>query len=130
MLIYYDENGKITNLVYDEHRAYANPDGARIEVDETAQNMPVLLDLFNFIMGPDENPYTVQGGALHKDGLPVTLNADSDRAQVRDEYQNAITTLMQIENAASPTNAQVVAAVKFLAKTLRLLLKFLARYFG
>lgn len=33
----------------------------------------------------------------------------------------------QIENATSPTNAQIIAAVKFLAKTLRLILKLLAR---
>ncbi len=51
----------------------------------------------------------------------------ADRQQLKDEYQNTITQLQSIENAVSPTNAQVIAAVKFLAKTLRLLLKLLAR---
>lgn len=50
-----------------------------------------------------------------------------DRAQLKAEYQATVDQLQAIENATSPTNAQVIAAVKFIAKTLRLLLKLLAR---
>lgn len=50
-----------------------------------------------------------------------------DKAQLKSEFQSIIDTLVQIENATSPTNAQVVAAVKFLARALRLLLRLLAR---
>lgn len=50
-----------------------------------------------------------------------------DRDKLRVEYLSTLNTLSQIENATSPTNAQVIAAVKFLAKTLRLLLRLLAR---
>jgi hypothetical protein len=46
---------------------------------------------------------------------------------LRNEFTSTISTLTDIENATSPTNAQVIAAIKFLAKTLRLLLKVLAR---
>jgi hypothetical protein len=49
------------------------------------------------------------------------------RAQIKAEYQATITQLLAIEAATNPTNAQVIAAVKFLAKTIRLLLKILAR---
>lgn len=49
--------------------------------------------------------------------------------QVKSEYSNTITTLLTIENTVSPTNAQVIAAVKFLAKTVRLILRFLARHY-
>lgn len=49
------------------------------------------------------------------------------RQQLRTEYLNTISQLQNIEAATSPTNAQVIAAVKFLARTLRLLLKLLAR---
>lgn len=51
------------------------------------------------------------------------------RQQIRDGYLATIVQLETIENATSPTTAQVVAAVKFLAKTMRLLIKFLARRF-
>ena len=50
-----------------------------------------------------------------------------DRQQLKAEYQATIDQLQNIENAQSPTNAQVVAAVKYLAKTIRLMLKLLAR---
>lgn len=50
-------------------------------------------------------------------------------SQLKEEYQQTIDTLQQIEDAQSPTNAQVIAAVKFLAKTMRLLLKLLARQY-
>ena len=49
------------------------------------------------------------------------------RAQLRNEFQTAVDQLVQIENAVSPTNAQIIAAVKFMAKTLRLLLKLIAK---
>jgi len=51
----------------------------------------------------------------------------ADRQQIKAEYQTTITQLQSIENAVSPTNAQVIAAVKYLAKTIRLMLKLLAR---
>ena len=50
-----------------------------------------------------------------------------DKQQLKDEYLATVTQLQSIEAATNPTNAQVIAAVKFLAKTLRLLLKLLAR---
>ena len=50
-----------------------------------------------------------------------------DRQQLKAEYQSTIDQLQNIESAQSPTNAQVVAAVKYLAKTIRLMLKLLAR---
>lgn len=53
----------------------------------------------------------------------------ADTQQLRDEYVSTITQLETIENTASPTNAQVIAAVKYLAKTIRLLLKLLARQY-
>lgn len=56
-------------------------------------------------------------------------NADeaNAREQIKAEYQATINTLQQIEDTQAPTNAQVIAAVKFIAKTLRLLLRLLAR---
>lgn len=50
-----------------------------------------------------------------------------DKASLKSEYQATVTQLQNIETATSLTNAQIVAAVKFLAKTQRLILKLLAR---
>lgn len=44
-------------------------------------------------------------------------------------YQNTIDQLQQIENATNPTNAQVIAAVKFLAKTLRILIRLFVKFY-
>jgi len=57
----------------------------------------------------------------------VDLEFRANREQIKAEYVATLATLADIENAISPTNAQVIAAVKFMAKTLRLLLKMLAR---
>lgn len=59
----------------------------------------------------------------------INLNTltDLDKANIIAEYQIAITRLDQIQNAVNPTNAQVIAAVKDLAKYQLLLLKFLKR---
>lgn len=50
----------------------------------------------------------------------------STRQQIRTEYQTTIDQLATIENATNPTNAQVIAAIKFIAKTSKLILKILA----
>ena len=52
------------------------------------------------------------------------------RVQLRAEYLSTITTLQQIVNAQSPSNAQVIIAVKFLAKTMMLIIHLLARVSG
>lgn len=57
------------------------------------------------------------------------LVSRTDISQLKNEYQSTITQLQTIESATNPTNAQVVAAVKFTAKTLRLLLRLLARQY-
>lgn len=58
---------------------------------------------------------------------PEIVQARGNRQQIKTEYLATLTTLEQIESTVNPTNAQVIAAVKFLAKTLKLLLKLIAR---
>jgi hypothetical protein len=55
--------------------------------------------------------------------------ADPETHQRKSTYVSTVQTLTDIENAVSPTNAQVIAAMKFMAKTLRLLLKLLIRQY-
>jgi hypothetical protein len=97
-----------------------------LELDE----MPVPID--------DGNPDFIIYQAWRAAGNTPVLKTGADylaklndqnttRLQIRTEYQTTITQLQSIEAATNPTNAQVIAAVKFLAKTLRLLLKLLAR---
>ena len=51
------------------------------------------------------------------------------RQALKEEYLGTISTLQQIEDTTSPTHAQVIAAVKFIAKTVRLMLKILAKMY-
>jgi hypothetical protein len=59
---------------------------------------------------------------------PIKAEFLQSRQQYKDEYQNTLTTLQQIVDAQNPTNAQVVAAMKFIAKTLKLLLKIIIKF--
>lgn len=59
--------------------------------------------------------------------IKVTIAADTDRQAVKTAYTQAITDLQAIQAATSPTNAEVVAAVKRLADIQEKLLKFMAR---
>lgn len=53
----------------------------------------------------------------------------SNKAQLKAEYLATLATLSDIENVTSPTNAQVIAALRFMAKTLALVIKLIARQY-
>jgi hypothetical protein len=53
----------------------------------------------------------------------------STRATLKSQYQTTVDRLIQIENAAAPTNAQVIQAIRDMAKFERWILKLLARIF-
>ena len=55
------------------------------------------------------------------------LQDRANRLQLKNEYLATIASLQQIEDAVAPTNAQVIAGVKFIAKTLKLLLRLIAK---
>lgn len=59
----------------------------------------------------------------------IVLETRTDKAQIKAEYQATLNTLSQIENTATPTNTQIIAAVKFMAKTLKLILKLLTKLY-
>ena len=59
-----------------------------------------------------------------------TLQERSERQQFKDQYQAIIDRLTQIENATNPTNAQVIAAVRDLARYERLTLRALAKLYN
>lgn len=61
---------------------------------------------------------------------PVAVQTDAERQAIKTAYNQAITDLQTIQNAASPTNAQVVWAVKKLAEIQEKLLRFEARRFN
>jgi hypothetical protein len=115
----------ISNIspIIGKHRVQAIDENAEVTLQkgilgtfflvESTIDRPTLENMLSTTQTAEEAQYLVDYAA--------------DRQQLKDEYQNTITQLQSIENAVSPTNAQVVAAVKFLAKTLRLLIKLLAR---
>ena len=63
------------------------------------------------------------------DGQITDLLANPLTPAETNEYQNTIDQLQLIENTANPTNAQVIAAVKYLAKTIRILIKLFVKYY-
>jgi hypothetical protein len=92
-------------------RTYTLPDGRTITWGGDLQEKIRILAL----IGIDYTPTAEE------------LDEEARTQQLKDEYQSTISTLQQIEGLTNPTNAQVVQAVKFLAKTQRLTLKLLAR---
>lgn len=125
MFIYYNEQGRIIGMVWgvDKIRRESDPS---VEIDEIQENKGLITDLSRrYAM--NEPGYTVLNGKLHFNGVESVVAVDADKSQIRAEYQQTIDQLTTIENTVNPTNAQVIAAVKYLAKTLRLLLKIIAR---
>ncbi len=61
---------------------------------------------------------------------PVTVQTDTERQALKTAYNQAITDLQTIQNASSPTNAQIIWAVKKLAEIQEKLLRFEARRFN
>lgn len=57
------------------------------------------------------------------------LEHRSSLLALKGEYQTDITTLQNIQNTTNPTNSQVIAAMKYEAKTLERILKFLKASF-
>ena len=62
--------------------------------------------------------------------MKVTITKDADKQNWRDEYQHAVSTLTQIRDASSMTNAEAVQAVKYMAKVLLFVVKLLAKTYN
>lgn len=60
---------------------------------------------------------------------PAKAEYSKSTKDLRDEYQTALIKLQQIINTQNPSNAQVIAAVKYQAKVLLFLIKIIARHF-
>ena len=126
MIILHDETGKVIATAWQRDRLTINNNNF-IEIDEIPENKNLILDIQKFTARLSVNTYTVSEGQLLNNGQPIAASTDIDRAQLKAEYQATIDQLQNIENAQSPTNAQVITAVKYLARTIRLMLKLLAR---
>lgn len=57
----------------------------------------------------------------------VPIASDENKKSIKEQHLAAITRLLQIENANTMTNAQVLSALKDMAKILRLILRFIER---
>jgi hypothetical protein len=116
--------------------------------------MPLRDDLIDADIDPDVNPRDLpQRKRIIREALKVkymdaetraeTLAARPDLAHLldatdrdnagkrdlRDKYQDAITDLDKIINAETMTAAQVFRAVQFLARTVKFILKMIARQY-
>ena len=62
--------------------------------------------------------------------MKITPITDQDKAGFRNEYQNAISTLTDIRDAPTLTNAQAIQAIQYMAKLLLFLIKLLVKLAG
>jgi hypothetical protein len=128
MIIIYKATGEILQTVWDRNKFLISTHPYEtMEIDETDANLPDLNKIMQAVSLFDDSGYTVEDETVQLDGNPVAFETDTIRQQVRDEYVSTIATLESYEGYTSPSNAQVVGAVKFIAKTLKLLLKLLKR---
>jgi|SRR5690348_9452276 len=130
MIIIYDSFGNILQAIWNKDRAFiASHPYASIEIDETPNNKLELINLVQSINLYSNPRYDVQGGVLCFDGTPVTLESDNYYQTIKSEYVSTIAQLTALENASSLSNAQVLAAIKGMARILRLLLRLLRQLF-
>lgn len=132
MIILYDEaSGAIRDFYFDAESFRIPPvhPYQSIEVDEEQVNKAEVIKFIRSFRAED-GKYMIVNGEMQRDGINVVWSVNADKAQLRSEYQQTIQTLTDIEIAASPTNAQVVAAIRFLSKTIKLILKLLYRLYS
>jgi len=53
---------------------------------------------------------------------------DTDKQDLKDEYQTAITNLTQIRDAPTMTQTEAIQAIQYMAKVLLLLMRFISKY--
>lgn len=58
---------------------------------------------------------------------PAVQDRVSEEEVIKDRFKQAWQTLTNIENASSPTNAQVVSAIRFMARNQKDIMRYLAR---
>lgn len=130
MIIIYDESGSIIQALWNKDRAFMSSHPyLTIEVDETEANKIELIKLTQDVYRSNVPRYTVQGGFLFFDGSPLSLEVDNYYQTIKSEYVSTINQLTALENASSLSNAQVLAAIKGMARILRLLLRLLRQLF-
>lgn len=124
-------NNSIVKILWDSDKLIPIKQGLQVvEIDEIPENADLLMDIARSMaltQAGDPPRYSVTDGQLIRDGFIVTPVVNADKGQLKAEYVATLDSLQQIEDAISPTNAQVIAAVKFLAKTLRLVIKLFVR---
>lgn len=110
IIIYNSNDGRIQNVLWDKDKSLAF--GTYLEIDELVINQTLLFDLYRCSQLGFFEQYHVLNGKLYKDVNEVIYSSDIDKAQLKSAYQAMIDRLDQIQSVGSPTNAQVIQAVK------------------
>lgn len=116
--IHADATGKLLRVDFPLSNQPA-PEGTVESLDFDEESNPALAaDL-----GPNAAAYWLQGGILHRYAEAVTINPDSQSTLDEQAIQAKAAQLRAFIDLPSPTNAQVVEAVKLTAQGLLLLAK-------
>lgn len=120
-------NTIVTNAIWSRDQTNIDFDATVFELDEIPENKNLIIDIMLCLAGFAAGVYTVQNSQLFKNNVAAAVVTDSDRLQMKAEYQNMITRLDQIQAASNPTNAQIVQAIKDEALYIERILKTFRR---
>lgn len=131
MIIHYDKTSGVIRRIYFERDKSNIPllhDFNSFELDEITENKLLISSLIKFTQSEYDLPhYKIIGGKVFLGDDEIIIVIDNDKKNIKDQYDTAVARLLQIENASNPNNAQVIQAVRDIAKFLRLLLIFIAK---
>ncbi len=126
ILIHNDE--KIVSTIMDRERNPNNAYVSFLEIDEISANKAIIKKL---IFSQDNlDRFSINNGKLYENDIEVVLAIDTDKAQIRSEYQSSqdsLQTIIDTPNNPVPTNVQLLGGLKIIARILKLMLKLFAR---
>lgn len=140
MYLYYKENGDVIDAKLDSDAALFDGQSlseietiSTFEIDEIPENKELIKSILTVRYDSDLDTglhqlYILDGQLYWRDGdVLITPAVDQDKAELRSEFQNAVDTLTNIIEEPTLNSAQVIAAVKFIAKVLLNLLRLIKK---
>jgi len=135
MIILLDNTGRAFSFVWDYDAGKLESTNNTYEIDEIAENKSLINDITRSFEPGFQSPYMVVNGELQKNGIPVTVEIDLDKQELKQLYTSIIDRLEQIETTdPSGTQAQIlsqiVSAIQDMAKYQRKTLIVLRKLLG
>lgn len=128
MIILYSGE-KIISFIADNHKSPLAEYSNYIEIDEISENQDVIGDIIREQRN-EWDIFSIINGQLFRNGVLVPIITDLDKERIRNEYitsQENLQTIIDTPQSPAPSNAQLLTAIKVLARILKLVLRYFAR---